>query len=216
MGDRIDGRHAVAEHAAEDGEAAVLIVEAVAAVVQAVGAERVVSEVEEPLIRGAVGIAAEFGHCDRTADVVGHGTSRRLWLVDHRRELGDIADRYPWLGVCDRESAPLNHKAGHRAMDECVGVLAGVRIGKKVGGSQGRGAGATWAGLIEEFGVDQIIRPALIRRKPDDRAGDIRIIVARVDGNRLRRSIDQHAQIRKRRQHADCQHLPWLKLLNAA
>ena len=101
-------------------------------------------------------------------------------------------------------------------MDDRVGVSAGVCVGQKVGGSQGRGAGATWAGLIEEFGVDQIIRPALIRRKPDDRACDIWIIVASVDGNRLRRSIDQHAQIRKRRQHADCQHLPWLELLNAA
>jgi hypothetical protein len=202
-GHRIDGRHAVAKHPAEDGEAAVLIVKAVAAVVQAVGAEGVVSEVEKPLIRGAVGIVAEFGHRDRTADVVGHGTFRRLWLVDHRRELGDTADQYPWLGACDRESAPLNHKAGHRAMDECVVVFAGVRIGKKVGGSQGRGAGAIWAGLIEEFDVDQIIRLALIRRKPDDRAGDIRIIVESVDVNRLRWSIDQHAQIRKRRQHAD-------------
>ena len=203
MGDRIDGRHAVAEHAAEDGEAAVLIVEAVAAVVQAAGAERVVSEVEEPLIRGAVGIAVELGHRDRTADVVGGAGVRRLWLVDHGVALGDVADRYPWLGACDRESAPLNHKAGHRAMDECVVVFAGVRIGKKVGGSQGRGAGATWAGLIEEFDVDQIIRLALIRRKPDDRAGDIRIIVESVDVNRVRWSIDQHAQIRKRRQHAD-------------
>ena len=110
--DCVEHVHSVADHLAEYRKAAVLDVQ--------VGT--VVTEIDEPLVGGAVGVAGELRHRDSSPDV------GELRLVDDRSVLNDADERFTsFVG----KSTTLRDESADHAVDNGIVVGAGIDVGQK-------------------------------------------------------------------------------------
>ena len=109
--DSVRNRHSVPQHAAEDGEAAILRI-------QIFRVLRVIRQIDKPATGGAVGIVGllRHGHC--SAQI------RNPWFVPHCGIGLDFRKR----SSIQPKTAPLNHKSRHAPVDERLVVSASVHI----------------------------------------------------------------------------------------
>ena len=116
-GDGERGAHAISRDAAKDGEAAVLVVQ--------IGA--VVVEADEELARRAVRIAPQLSHAHGAAEI-----AAEVFIL-HRGNGG-----HGGRGRGGLEPAALNDKAGHAAMENRIHEIAAVHIAQEIGHRQRR------------------------------------------------------------------------------
>ena len=112
------------QQSAKHGEAAILVIE--------IGA--VVRQAPEPLAGGAVGAGAQLRHGDRAPQVGAAGAV----FVDDCGKGGYSGQGRALSRGHHVETAPLQHEAGHGAVDEGVVVAVGGEIGLQVGAGLGR------------------------------------------------------------------------------
>ena len=201
----IDRCHAPAQHSAKRRKAAVLCVEI----------RGVVAQIDEPLIRGTVGITANLGHRDRATDVrvarfIRHRGPRRDRRRDTARQVRRDGGHPKASSLHDERVVGRRPRA---AVNNRVRVVAAIDVAQKVGDRQRRGTRAARASLVEQLHEKTIVRRDGIRGKLHDRAGDGGVVEPPVYADRLGggggrgRDIGQRAHDRHGERQPGLEHL---------
>ena len=129
-GDRIDNGHAVIHDSPENRVGTGVVTPNI----EVVRRTTVIREIDEPLARRAVRVAAGLRHRDRAARIRNSGfvlDGRERQDLRRLRAVCRGPRRWRWIDG-PNEAAALDKESGHGAMDETGGELAVRRIGLKV------------------------------------------------------------------------------------